>query len=51
MPNIIRQDEAEQLLHWARDSLQHLIDRDLIDLEESSAQELIDEIDSLIGEE
>ena len=41
----IRFIEAEAILKDTKDCLQHLIDRGMLDLSESSAQEICDDID------
>lgn len=43
--------EAEAILKDTKDCLQHLIDRNMLDLSESSAQEICDDIDAFFNTE
>lgn len=47
----IRFIEAETILKDTKDCLQHLIDQDMLDLNESSAQEICDDIDAFFDTE
>ena len=48
---MLKMSEAETILRDTKDCLEHLIERDMLNLSDSSAQEICDDIDKYFDED